>query len=127
MNDDSILRTKVRSAIRTGTLPDSRPERMWGGPGDGTPCGACDKPLNCDEIGFELQFTRAGTSSPACVQFHVQCYAAWDHELRDRAARPPSAPVNALPPTLTGAPESELLSCKDCGGIMPDLGRDTTY
>lgn len=129
MSDDSTLRMKARHAIRTGRLPNHRPDRMWGGPGDGTCCAVCGKPLMNDEIGLELQFTREGTPShTAGQQLHLQCFKAWEHELLGSAggAPPPLADSSAprLPPA--GAPGNGPLSSHSYGGIIANCERGTT-
>jgi hypothetical protein len=35
MSDERTLREKIREMIQVGTLPNRRPDRMWGGPGGG--------------------------------------------------------------------------------------------
>jgi|SRR5437667_4501766 len=84
MPDESILREKAREAVRTGKLPDRRPDRTWGGPGVGAPCSVCGRPVSRDELEFEIQFAHDG-DNPGLDKFHVhiRCFAAWEFE-RDK-------------------------------------------
>jgi hypothetical protein len=81
MNDEADLRERARHAISTGRLPHRRPDRMWGGPGNGATCAVCGEPVSREEMGFDLEFARPA-SRPAAVthQFHVRCFAAWEFE-----------------------------------------------
>jgi hypothetical protein len=82
MTDDGILRARARHAMSTGRLPRHRPDRMWGGPGNGATCAVCGQAVSRAEMGFDLEFA-GGTSAPSAVnhQFHVRCFAAWEFEL----------------------------------------------
>ena len=81
MPDEPILRAKAREAIRTGKLPNRRPDRTWGGPGVGASCTICGEPVTKDQLEFEIQFARDG-SVPELDKFHihVRCFAAWEFE-----------------------------------------------
>jgi hypothetical protein len=60
MPDEATLRAKAREAIRTGKLPDRRPDRTWGGPGVGAPCTICGEPVTKNHLEFEVQFAVDG-------------------------------------------------------------------
>ena len=77
-NREGTLRETVREAIRTGKLPSRRPDRVWGGRGDGTTCSVCHVPVGADEIEFELEFITAGDVAGHHV--HSDCFAVWDGE-----------------------------------------------
>ena len=80
--DDSTLRAKARALIKTGTLPNRRPEQAWGGPGEGAYCTICGAPVRGDEVEFELEFARAaGDSHSGKYHVHVRCFRAWELEL----------------------------------------------
>jgi hypothetical protein len=57
MPDEPILRAKAREVIRTGKLPNRRPDRTWGGPGVGASCTICGEPVTKDQLEFEIQFS----------------------------------------------------------------------
>jgi hypothetical protein len=83
MGDDSILREKAREVIQTGNLPNRRPDRMWGGSGDGTQCMICGVPVKHDEVQLELEFNGedgAGASNYYC---HIRCFSALELELQN--------------------------------------------
>jgi len=79
MPDEPLLREKARAAIRAGKLPSRRPDRTWGGPGIGEPCTICGEPIRRDQLEFEIQFARDG-SSPGLDRYrvHLRCFAAWE-------------------------------------------------
>ena len=81
MPDEPILRAKAREAIRTGKLPNRRPDRTWGGPGVGASCTICGEPVTKDQLEFEIQFSRDG-NNPGLDKFdlHIRCFAAWELE-----------------------------------------------
>ncbi|MGH9892039.1 MAG: hypothetical protein ACREA0_08675 [bacterium] len=91
MNDESALRAKAREVIQGGTLPNSHPDRMWGGPGVGANCMICSEPAKRDELEFEIEFARNG-DDPGLNTYHVhvRCFAAWEFERlnRDQLAPP---------------------------------------
>ena len=84
MNNESTLRLQAREAIRAGKLPNRRAERMWGGPGFGAACRVCDRPVERDELGFELEFEQdGGAPCPGEHHVHIRCFAAWEFELQN--------------------------------------------
>jgi hypothetical protein len=77
--DEPILRGQAREAMRRGTLPSRRSDRMYGGPGSGQPCVVCGKPLPPEEMEIELEFNRDGaTRGVDQHHLHQRCYAAWE-------------------------------------------------
>ena len=82
MADDSVLRARIREAMNTGALPDSPPERMWGGPGSGASCAVCGNPVDKEEVEFELQYAAGGGAGAANYHVHARCFAVWELELR---------------------------------------------
>jgi hypothetical protein len=83
MSDDSNLREKAREVIQAGSLPYRRPDRMWGGSGDGAQCTVCGAPVKHDEVQLELEFTGddgAGASNYYC---HIKCFSALELELQN--------------------------------------------
>jgi hypothetical protein len=75
-------RCKAFGAMPIGKLPDRRPDRTWGGHGNGKDsCQICGKPLNAEDITFDLEYDgEAGDAHPACYSVHLQCFNAWDIE-----------------------------------------------
>jgi hypothetical protein len=81
--EDCALRSKARELIRTGKLPNRRPESAWGGPGEGARCTVCGAAVQGDELEFELEFAGAGNSSVLDeYHLHVRCFRAWELELQ---------------------------------------------
>ena len=85
MNDETVLRQLARDVVREQRLPPRRPDRMWGGPGNGQRCAICTGVLDKEEMGFDLEFAGAGPAGSAINHaVHVRCFAAWEFE-RDRS------------------------------------------
>lgn len=93
MSDEKRLQAKAREALRAGRLPNTRPERIWGGPGIGAPCAVCKERIEPHQSELELQFSDQGQAAPvpgserlggqsevANYHVHVQCFAAWEAE-----------------------------------------------
>ena len=72
---DETLRLRAREAIRSGRIPQGRPQRMWGGPGAGDHCAICGGPVG--ELGLDLEFSDGGV---ATFPVHIDCFAAWESE-----------------------------------------------
>jgi hypothetical protein len=89
MFDEEILREQARAAARYGKLPARRPDRTWGGPGVGAPCTICERPVQRDEMEFEVQFERdGGTAGLDKFHLHLECFAAWEFERRQVGETP---------------------------------------
>lgn len=80
---DSILRAKAREAIEAGTLPNRRPDRMWGGPGVGAQCTICGAPVRHDELELEMEFTLDAGPGPSKHHVHIRCFSALEFEMRN--------------------------------------------
>ena len=131
MSDESTLRDKAREAIRAGTLPNHRPERMWGGPGAGVACAVCGELVGDDQLGFELEFGRERRKNMvgACA-VHVRCLAAWEQECNSQhadAGRTPattdSGAARALRTTQSAIEPSPVLPEAIGAGNMPSSER----
>jgi hypothetical protein len=86
--DEVTLRETARALIQTGTLPNRRPDRMWGGPGAGANCVICKSPVERHQLEFELEF--AGNGDGVGVNkyhVHIRCLAAWEHTLAASSGR----------------------------------------
>ncbi len=87
-SDDSTLHTQAREAIRAGKLPHRRPERTWGGPGEGACCTICSAPVRAGEIEIEMEFAPTGDGSGSDRHHaHPRCFAAWERALRNLDGR----------------------------------------
>jgi hypothetical protein len=80
--EEDGLRRLAREAMQSGKLPDRRPDRLWGGHGNGKGnCYLCGKPLNMEDITFDLEYKRgADDMDPTCYSVHLRCFNAWDIE-----------------------------------------------
>jgi hypothetical protein len=132
--DDSRLRDKARGAMRAGTLPNRRPERIWGGPGGtGPDCAVCGEPVTREELGYEVDFPPAdGSISAVTHQFHVPCFAAWETELQGVPEEPERSASRSVPdvtcalqPPPGPAPEAGVLPGVDDPGKIAHRERDS--
>jgi hypothetical protein len=82
------LRSLIRSKLEQGLLPYNSIPRVWGGPGNGETCDACDLTIEKAEFVMEgisvgeddHQPPMPGTRRP--LQLHVRCFQLWDAERR---------------------------------------------
>jgi hypothetical protein len=72
------IRDKAREVVRTGKLPTRRPDRVWGGRGDGAECSICNARVKHDELEFELEFIWG--EDERTHHMHLDCFAAWERE-----------------------------------------------
>ena len=128
---ESTLRHRVREAIRAGKLPNRRPERTWGGRGDGAPCAICDELVQQDEVEFELDFGRSeddpGLGNDGMgLLVHLRCFQAWELERQNFDAS--VGPIPASEPTrlAASAGASESNSGTASSGVLPGQAGDGT-
>jgi hypothetical protein len=79
MTDPSPLRVLIRAKLADGGLPINSIPRVWGGPGNGETCDACEKIITKDEFVME-GIGVEGSRQP--IQLHVACFRLWDEERR---------------------------------------------
>jgi hypothetical protein len=70
----------IRLKLDVGSLPRSKPERLYGAHGDRQPCTACDEPILPAQLQYEFDLPDHGT-----FRFHVGCLGLWEGELLKRA------------------------------------------
>ncbi len=75
--DEAELRLEVRRRIANGQLPRAPQQYLWAGAGDGHLCSLCDRPIDSQQIEYELQFN---TSPATHYRFHRICHEAWELE-----------------------------------------------
>ena len=64
----------------------ARPDRTWGGSCVGAICTVCNLPITKDELEFEIQFVRDGTTQDSTSATSISaCFAAWEFERRHGA------------------------------------------
>ena len=79
------LRTILRDKLANGSLPHDSIPRIWGGPGAGETCDACE------EVVTKPQMLMEGISENGRgIQMHVQCFYMWDNERRPIGHEPSS-------------------------------------
>lgn len=67
------LRQLIRDKLADGRLPHDSIPRVWGGPGNGETCQACE------EVIPQNAFIMEGISQSGWgIQLHVECFYIWD-------------------------------------------------
>lgn len=92
MGEESVLRVRAREAMKTGSLPDHRPERVWGGLGSGEPCAVCGEAVDKEDVELELQFASKEVAAATIYHVHARCFGAWEAERRSRGLDGDSLP-----------------------------------
>ena len=87
--DEELLRERAREKMRGGALPTDAEMRVWAGPGLGLPCAVCDRPIDRDDLEYELEFASELGTPPQPYRFHRRCHAAW--QLERTTTRPDSS------------------------------------
>ena len=75
---ETELRRIARERIAKEQLPREAPSQMWGGHGTGELCALCDKPIQRDEVEYEVEGHIGGTVH--WFRFHVVCQSVWQLE-----------------------------------------------
>ena len=84
--DTERLRTILRDKLADRRLPHDSIPRIWGGPGQGETCDACE------EVVTKPQMLMEGISETGSgIHMHVQCFYMWDNERR-AVGHEPSSP-----------------------------------
>ena len=76
--DEDSLRRLIRQKLADGRLPLNSIPRIWGGPGAGEPCDACEERIAVPAL--VMEGIALGGHSP--LQLHVRCFYVWDAERR---------------------------------------------
>ena len=85
------LQLVIRHKLETGALPQNSIPRVWGGPGNGETCDACDGIVTKDEWVIE-GISLAGGRKP--LQLHAECFHLWELE-RHAVVGAPAPPIRA--------------------------------
>ena len=75
--EDSVLRLLIRNKLDDGRLRRQAIPRVWGGPGHGETCTACEDTVEKSQLVIE----GSGDGGEPTF-FHVQCFQVWDSERR---------------------------------------------
>ena len=71
------LQLLIRQKLQNGALPLNSIPRVWGGPGNGETCDACEGSITKDEMLIE-GISVAGGRKP--LQLHTECFHLWEIE-----------------------------------------------
>ena len=69
------LHLKVRAKIADGYLPKEFLPRVFGGPGTGQRCDACEETPLPEDLESEANLAKGGL-----VRFHIRCFGIWQTE-----------------------------------------------
>ena len=72
--ENARLAAIIKTKLAEGKLPYNSIPRIWGGPGNGEACDACEVPIPAEELLMEGIATEGGGG----IQFHVRCFYLWD-------------------------------------------------
>jgi len=82
--DGPALRELIKQKLDDGTLPLTRPEALYGGPGTGEPCTACGEPIYPIQIEYEFAYA----DGRRILRLHLECAGLWE-ALRLKRGAPP--------------------------------------
>ena len=85
------LRLLILIKLADGRLPLNRIPRVWGGPGNGETCTACERIVTPHEFVME-GISLAGGKIP--LQLHVKCFWIWEEERRPQLASQAAEPAD---------------------------------
>ena len=71
------LQLMIRQKLADGRLPRNSIPRVWGGPGNGEMCDACEAVITKDEWVMEGISLAGGRKA---LQLHVECFHLWEKE-----------------------------------------------
>jgi hypothetical protein len=99
---ETELRPLARECIAKGRLPRNPPAKLWGGRGSGELCALCGKPIERDQVEYEVEVSLDGTVRT--FRFHIVCQSVWQLECaRDDHFRERSEDtVTGIAPVIAG-------------------------
>jgi len=76
LDSDALPRISalIAAKLASGKLPYNSIPRVWGGPGNGESCDACEQIITSSELIMEGIASEGGGG----IQFHVRCFYLWD-------------------------------------------------
>ena len=75
--DSAGIRLLIQQKLQDGRLPHDSIPRVWGGPGAGEACDACEETINKSQFVMEGMSTAQDQRG---IQMHVACFQLWDQE-----------------------------------------------
>jgi hypothetical protein len=75
--DEHALRLEAKRRVADGRLPRAAPQCLWAGTGSGESCALCDRPIEIQQVEYELEFN---TQAALVYRFHRICHQAWELE-----------------------------------------------
>ena len=81
--DDEALHILIAHKLQDGRLPRNSVPRVYGGPGNGETCDACELPMMKEQMAIQGIALAAGGGRP--MQLHATCFQIWESERRKLA------------------------------------------
>jgi hypothetical protein len=100
MNQDT-LRLIIRRKLGNGGLPHNNIPRIWGGPGSGEECDACEDVIRAGQLLME----GVSATTNQGIQLHVECFFLWDRERHAPGRYDPGPDVARRPKEERPRPE----------------------
>jgi hypothetical protein len=82
--DGPALRELIKKKLDDGTLPLTRPQTTYGGPGTGEHCDGCGEPIYPMQIEYEFDYA----GERRTLRLHLECAGLWE-ALRLKRGAPP--------------------------------------
>jgi hypothetical protein len=79
------LAALIQAKLVSGKLPYDSIPRVWGGPGNGESCDACERTITS----WELIMEGIASDGGGGIQFHVRCFYLWDALRRSAPSNSP--------------------------------------
>jgi hypothetical protein len=65
------LRAQIAERLAAGILPPFSGQLVFGGRGEGKPCGCCDRPIAASDVQYDLDHQARN------ILMHLPCYRLW--------------------------------------------------
>ena len=78
------LREVIKQRLADGTLPLTRPDKLYAGRGSGEPCTGCGEPIYPMQIEYELDYP----GERRTLRLHLECAGLWEALRLRRGAEP---------------------------------------
>jgi hypothetical protein len=72
--DGPALRELIKQKLDDGTLPLTRPENLYAGPGSGARCTGCGEPIYPMQIEYEFDYE----GERQTLRLHLECAGLWE-------------------------------------------------
>jgi len=78
VTDAETLRALIARKLKSGSLPRDSQPRMFGAPGIGQKCDACEEIISAGQVAMAVPFQQR----KIFLYLHAGCFSVWDSERR---------------------------------------------